>query len=111
MVYIPLMYITSGAWTHEKIDYDQSTFFDGGNGTCAVIIAKNTRMQPVLSLRVRLSPSSSIPEKAANTDSRLMIMQATEARANFCPTICRVKAMPDAKTPAYIMCMPHLKIA
>ena len=56
------------------------------------MIAPKTRMQPMPSVNVKVSLSSSQPDMAANTDSKLISREAVVGSMAFCPTICAAAA-------------------
>ena len=56
-------------------------------GTCAKITAVNTSTQPTISRGANTSCNTTNPPSTANTDSRLITMDATAGSAYFCPAI------------------------
>ena len=46
------------------------------------------------------SPSTTQPDSTANTDSKLISREAVEGSTCFCPTICKVNAIPLERIPA-----------
>ena len=68
--------------------------------SCARIIAANISALPINSLAVILSLSTMAPEMAENTDSRLIIIDASVGSHRCCPIICSVYATAPLRTPA-----------
>ena len=55
-----------------------------------MMIAMNIKTQPKVSLAVGISCSMTMPPRIANTDSRLIIIDAIVGFVYFCPMICSV---------------------
>ena len=71
------------------------------SGNCTSIIAPNIRTQPIISRKSILPPvmlqpnaTSTADDNAANTDSKLIRIDADVGSVYFCPTICNVYAIP-----------------